>query len=81
LEPTQTSSDCLAYKPYYGIFRFTKDIDLVLYAKDVKRRKAFLKARLKSQEGSIDEHIDFLSQNMELIEFVPSKWVTTTFLL
>jgi len=50
-------------------------------ARDAGRREPFWAARLKSQEGSIDDYIDFLSQNIELTEFVPSKRVTTNFKL
>jgi len=50
-------------------------------AQDVKRRSPFLAARLKSQEGTIDEYIDFLSQNIGWIEFIPSRRVTTDFKL
>ena len=50
-------------------------------ARDLQRGKLFMAARIKSQEGSIDEYIDFLSQNIELIEFVPSKRITTDFRL
>jgi hypothetical protein len=50
-------------------------------ARDLQRGKIFMAARIKSQEGSIDEYIDFLSQNIELIEFVPSKRITTDFRL
>ncbi|MBC8199219.1 MAG: hypothetical protein H8E80_04125 [Desulfobacteraceae bacterium] len=50
-------------------------------AKNVQRGKVFMAARTKSQEGSLDEYIDFLSDNMELIEFVPSKRITYQFKL
>jgi hypothetical protein len=50
-------------------------------AKNVRRGKVFMAARIKSQEGSLDEYIDFLSDNMELIEFVPSKRITYQFKL
>jgi hypothetical protein len=55
--------------------------EMVLDAKDLKRGKAFLAARLTSQQGSIDDYIDFLSQNIGLIEFVCSKQMTTNFKL
>ena len=48
-------------------------------AKDLDRRDSFLAARLKSQEGTIDEYIDFLSQNIGCIEFKPSRNVATNF--
>ena len=50
-------------------------------AKDLDRRDSFLAARLKSQEGTIDDYIEFLSQNMGWIEFIPSRKVTTNFRL
>ncbi|MCJ7617941.1 MAG: hypothetical protein MUO43_15535 [Desulfobacterales bacterium] len=50
-------------------------------AKNVRRGKAFMAARIKSQEGSLDEYINFLSDNMDLIEFVPSKRITYQFKL
>jgi hypothetical protein len=36
--------------------------------KDVQRANVFRAARLKSQEGSMDEYTDFLSENIEFIE-------------
>jgi hypothetical protein len=50
-------------------------------AKDLDRRDSFLAARLKSQEGTIDEYIEFLSQNIACIQFTPSRKVTTDFKL
>jgi len=47
-------------------------------AKDLERGKAFLAARMNSQQGSIDDYIEFLSQNMGLVELVCSKRVTTS---
>ena len=50
-------------------------------AKDLERGKAFLATRMNSQQGSIDDYIDFLSQNIGLVEFVCSNRVTTSFKL
>jgi hypothetical protein len=50
-------------------------------AKDPSRRASFLAARLKSEEGTIDDYIEFLSQNMASIPFAPSRNVTTNFKL
>ena len=44
-------------------------------ARSVKRAEAFQAARARSQEGSLDDYIDFLSDNIELLRFKPSKHV------
>ena len=49
--------------------------------KNVQRAHVFMAARLKSQEGSMDEYIDFLSENIEFIELVPTRWITTDYKL
>jgi len=49
--------------------------------RDVQRANVFMAARLKSQEGSMDEYIDFLSENIEFIELVPTRWITTKYKL
>ena len=50
-------------------------------AKDKKRRKVFNAARYLSQQGSLDDYIDFLSENMGFVRFVPSKRITKNFRL
>jgi hypothetical protein len=50
-------------------------------AKDLERGKAFLASRMNSQQGSLDDYIDFLSENIECIKFVCSKRLTTSFKL
>ena len=50
-------------------------------AKDKKRGKAFNAARYLSQQGSLDDYIDFLSENIEFVRFVPSKKITKNFKL
>ena len=50
-------------------------------AKDPGRRASFLAARLKSQEGTIDDYIEFLSQNIAFIQFTPSVKITVGFKL
>ena len=49
--------------------------------RDVQRANVFMAARLKIQEGSMDEYIDFLSENIEFIELVPTRWITTKYKL
>jgi hypothetical protein len=50
-------------------------------AQDLRRNGPSGAARLRSQEGTIDDYIEFLSQNMACIEFTPSRRVTTDFKL
>ncbi|MFC1812442.1 hypothetical protein ACFL03_07095 [Thermodesulfobacteriota bacterium] len=50
-------------------------------AKDSKRGEVFNAARLLSQQGSLDDYIDFLSENMNLVQVVPTKKITKNFKL
>jgi hypothetical protein len=55
--------------------------EMVEDAKDTKRGKVFNAARNLSQQGNLDEYIDFLSENMGFARFVPSKKITKNFKL
>ena len=55
--------------------------EMIEDAKDIKRGKVFNAARYLSQEGSLDDYIDFLSENMGSVRFVPSKRITKNFKL
>ncbi|MFC1488333.1 hypothetical protein ACFL6B_00650 [Thermodesulfobacteriota bacterium] len=50
-------------------------------AKDSKRGEVFNAARRLSQQGSLDDYIDFLSENMNLVQVVPTKKITENFKL
>ncbi|MFO7555519.1 MAG: hypothetical protein R6W88_09970 [Desulfobacterales bacterium] len=50
-------------------------------AKDKNRGKVFDAARCLSQQGSLDDYIDFLSENMGFVRFVPSRKITQHFKL
>jgi len=50
-------------------------------AKDVNRRKVFNAARVSGQQGNLDSYIDFLSENMDVIRFVPCRRITNKFKL
>ena len=50
-------------------------------AKDKSRRKVFNAARRLSQQGSLDDYIDFLSENIRFFRFVPSRKITQHFKL
>ena len=53
--------------------------EMVLDAKNGNRAKAFHSARMLSQKGSLDDYIDFLSENMGTIPLVPTKRKTKYF--
>lgn len=55
--------------------------EMIRDANDPKRRLAFRLSRDLSQKGSFDEYIDFLSENMQLIDFIPTKRITSNFKL
>jgi hypothetical protein len=50
-------------------------------AHDVERAKVFRAARVSSQRGSLDAYINFLSENMELFDFVPTRRNTANYKL
>lgn len=55
--------------------------EMIEDAEDIKRGKVYNSARILSQEGSIDDYIDFLSENMDLVRFIPSRIITKNFKL
>jgi hypothetical protein len=55
--------------------------EMIQDAKNGKRAKAFNFARILSQKGSLDDYIDFLSENMGSIPLIPSKRLTENFKL
>ena len=50
-------------------------------AMNVQRGRAFLAARKKSQQGGLDDYIEFLDENAELLKSPPSKRFTDNFRL
>jgi hypothetical protein len=50
-------------------------------AKDKKRGKVFNAARYLSQQGSLDDYIDFLSENIGFVRSEPSRKNTNNFKL
>lgn len=48
---------------------------------NISKRKAFEVARMNAQSGSLDDYIDFLSQNIEWIKVIPAKRITRNFKL
>ena len=55
--------------------------EMIEDAKDLNRGKLFNVARLLNQRGSLDDYIDFLSENMGLVPFTPSRRITKNFKL
>ena len=56
-------------------------LEMIEDSKNFSRRKVFLAARITTQKGSLDEYIDFLSQNMHWVKVVPTKRITTNYKL
>ena len=50
-------------------------------AMDIGRGRVFNSARSLSEQGGLDDYIDFLSENMPFIPIVPSRSITTNFKL
>jgi len=50
-------------------------------AKDKKRGKVFNAAHYLSQQGSLDDYIDFLSENIGFFRSPPSRKITNNFKL
>jgi len=47
--------------------------EMLLDARNPDRKAAFAAARRLSQEGSLDDYIDFLSENMALVPTPPPR--------
>jgi hypothetical protein len=50
-------------------------------AKNFERSRAFNAARILSDQGSLDDYIEFLSENIPFFNVVPTKRITTNFKL
>jgi hypothetical protein len=50
-------------------------------AADCRRGQAFMAARRKSQEGGLDDYIDFLSENIGIMESRPTRKKTDNYRL
>jgi len=59
----------------------TEKAEMLQDATDAGRGSAFRAARRKSHEGSLDDYIDFLSENMGFVESDPLKRITVHFRL
>ena len=55
--------------------------EMIEDGKDNERRKAFNAARNLSQQGSLDDYIDFLSENIRSVRYAPSRKKTNNFKL
>lgn len=55
--------------------------EMIEDAKSVSRKKAFQAARVTAQAGSLDDYIDFLSQNIEWVRVSATKRITTNYKL
>jgi len=51
--------------------------EMIEDARNAPGNKAFQAARMTAQQGSLDDYIDFPSQNIEWVKVVPTKRITT----
>ena len=51
--------------------------EMIEDARNISRSKVFQAARMTAQQGSLDDYIDFPSQNIEWVKVVPTKRITT----
>jgi hypothetical protein len=56
-------------------------LEMMEDARNIPRSKVFQAARMTAQKGSLDDYIDFLSQNIEWVKVVPTKRITTNYKL
>jgi hypothetical protein len=56
-------------------------LEMIEDARNVSRSKVFQAARITTQNGSLDDYIDFLSQNIEWVKAVPTIRITTNYIL
>ncbi len=66
-----------------GSMKFTDEerLEMIEDARNISRSKVFQAARINTQKGSLDDYIDFLSQNIEWVKVVPTKRITTNYKL
>jgi hypothetical protein len=66
-----------------GLMKLTDEekLEMIEDAKNISRSKVFQAARITTQKGSLDDYIDFLSQNLDWVNDVPTKRITTNFKL
>jgi hypothetical protein len=55
--------------------------EMIEDSKNTDRGKVFNAARILCQKGSIDDYIDFLSENMGSIKHHPTRKITKSFKL
>ena len=56
-------------------------LEMIEDARNISRSRVFQAARIISQKGSLDDYIDFLSQNIEWVKVVPTKRISTNYKL
>ena len=56
-------------------------LEMIEDARNISRSREFQAARITAQKGSLDDYIDFLSQNMHWVKVVPTKRITTNYKL
>ena len=66
-----------------GLVKITDEekSEMIEDARNSSRSRAFRAARVTAQKGSLDDYIDFLSQNIEWVRGFPTKRITTNYKL
>ncbi len=66
-----------------GLMKLTDEekFEMIEDAGNISRSRAFQAARMTAQKGSLDDYIDFLSQNIEWVKVIRTKRITTNYKL
>ena len=56
-------------------------LEMIEDARNFSRSKAFQAARMTAHKGSLDDYIDFLSENMKWVKVNATKRMSTNFKL
>jgi len=66
-----------------GSLKFTDEekFEMIEDVRNVSRSRVFQAARITAQKGSLDDYIDFLSQNIEWVKVRATKRITINYKL
>jgi len=66
-----------------GSLKFTDEekFEMIEDVRNVSRSRVFQAARITAQKGSLDDYIDFLTQNIEWVKVRATKRITINYKL